>query len=531
MSCDKNCNAVRANDHTRHEMETSPRSSRKLLLAGLAAFAALLALAATASAQQYDPSLYAGMKWRLIGPYRAGRVTAVAGIPGQPAIYYMGTPGGGVWKTTDAGHVWKPIFDDAHVASIGSLALAPSNPNIIYVGTGEQTKGDGVFKSTDAGVTWTNVGLRDTNIITSILVDPKNPEVLLVAAFGTFTPGPQRGVFRSKDGGASWTKALFKDEKTGVADMCMDPNDHKVFYAAMWHPNFGPFGPITGSNEGPVGAIYKSTDAGATWKPLLGTGLPTGDLGRIGVTVATGYKGKRVFAIMNQGLFRSDDAGATWRRITTDPRVVGNGYFSKIYSDPRNPDMIYVMQTCTYRSTDGGEHFSAFKGAPGGDDYHVLWIDPENPARMILGVDQGATISVDAGQTWSTWYNQPIGQLYHVSTDNAFPYRAYSQQQDSGTVAVPSRSDYGQISFRDWYSVGGFEFGYIAPDPLDPNTVYATNAFSTVTKWDKHTAQLHYVFVPGIKDRPSIRTLCISAPRTCSRPPMVANPGRPSVST
>jgi photosystem II stability/assembly factor-like uncharacterized protein len=457
---------------------------------------AVLAFAGTQQAQDYNPNLYSGMKWRLIGPFRGGRVTAVAGVPGQPAVYYMGTPGGGVWKTTDGGLIWKPIFDDMRVASIGALAVAPSNPNVIYVATGEQMPGEGIFKSTDAGATWANVGLRRAHYLTSVIVDPRNPDIALVGSMGDFAPGPWRGVFRTANGGKTWDKVLFKDDQAGIADMCMDPGDPRVLYATFWRPDFGPFGPVSSTHENHSGAIYKTTDGGLTWQPLPGTGLPEGDLGRVGISVAPGNHGQRIFAIVNQGVFRSDDAGANWHPASADPRVVGNGYFSRIFSDPRNADVVYVMQTAVYRSTDGGRNFQAFTGAPSGDDFHVLWIDPTDSQRMILGVDQGATISVDGGATWSNWLNQPTGQFYHVSTDDSFPYHVYAEQQDSGTVAVPSRSDYGEISYRDWFSVGGFEYGYIAADPSDPNIVFATGWYGTLVRFDRQTGHIHYVYVP-----------------------------------
>jgi photosystem II stability/assembly factor-like uncharacterized protein len=464
--------------------------------------ALVLALASFAPAQQFDARLYSGMQWRLIGPFRAGRVTAVAGIAGDVSTYYMGTPGGGVWKTTDGGVVWKPIFDEAHVASIGALALAPSDPNIIYVATGEQTDGNGVYKSTDAGKSWTNVGLRDTKILSSIIMDPKDPNLVFVGALGDQMPGDARGVFRTTNGGKNWERVLFKDDTMGIADIALDPTNHKVLYAAMWRPEQGFFGSDTDKKkEGPDAAIYKSTDQGKTWKQLSGGQLPGDRMGRIGLAVAPGNKGRRVFAIMDQGLFRSDDAGQSWQRITTDPRVIGNWYFARVFTDPKNADIVYVMQTALYRSTDGGKTFTAFRGAPGGDDYHHMWIDPENPQRIVLGVDQGASISVDGGKSFTPWYNQATGQFYHVTTDDRFPYVAYAEQQDSGTVAVPSRSDYGRISYRDWFSVGGFEFGYIAPDPEDANTVYATGWFGTIVRYEKTTGQINFAFVPGEKYR------------------------------
>ena len=498
-------------------MTTARRCLISFALVGIIQFSS-----APSFAQQYpqtiNPSLYSAMRWRLIGPYRGGRVTAVAGISGDPTVYYMGTPGGGVWKTTDGGRVWNPIFDDQHVASIGAVALAPSNPNIIYVGTGEQTRGNGVYKSTDAGATWMHIGLEKAYYISSIVVDPRNSEIVIVgvlvrAVTSVSSEPPERGVFKSINGGKTWTRTLSKDGLDGIADMCADPGNAREIFAAMWHP------PDPSSNRDDKnkqdGWIYKSTDEGSTWSQVAGKGLPSEPLDRIGLAVAPGTRGRRVFAITGQGLFRSDDAGDTWRKITSDPRIIGSGYISRVYVDQRNPDIVHVMQTSTYRSTDGGQTFAAFKGAPGGDDYHVLWIDPQNTNRMILGVDQGATISVDGGKTWSSWYNQPTGQFYHVITDNQFPYVAYAPQQDSGTAAVPSRSDYGEISFRDWFSIGGFEFCYIAPDPLNSNIVYSGGWYGSVVRFDKTTGQIVHVFVRGNQDH------------TSQMPPLVFSPQNP----
>lgn len=459
-------------------------------------------------AWQLDPSLFSGLQWRLIGPYRAGRVTAVAGISGQPAIYYMGTPGGGVWKTNDGGRMWFPIFDQQHVASIGALAVAASNPSVIYVGTGEQTPGNGVYKSTDAGATWKNVGLEETRYITGIVVDPRDPQTVLVASAGGRVLGPpaghpvageDRGIFKSTDGGKSWNHVLSAaDARTGAFDLTADPANSKTVYATFWQRRGGPQAKAAAA---PVAAIYKSVDEGDTWHSISGHGLPDKGMGRIGVAVAAGNNGQRVFAIMSQGLFRSEDGGATWTRITTDPRVVGNGYFSRVFADPGNPDIVFVMQTSAYRSTDGGKTFAAYVGAPSGDDFHVLWIDPRNSQRMLLGVDQGAIVSRDGGQTWSSWYNQPTGQFYHVSADNTFPYHLYAAQQDSGTVAVPSRSDYGEISFRDWFSTGGFEDGYIVADPENANIIYSGGWYGTVLRFDKVTGQYATVFERGKRYR------------------------------
>lgn len=473
-----------------------------ILLYCLAGSLISLASLAPANAQQIDPSFYSAMRWRLIGPYRAGRVTAVAGIPGNAAVYYIGTPGGGVWKTTDGGTVWKPIFDSEHVASIGAVALAPSDTRIIYVGTGEQTLGNGVYKSTDAGATWSQIGLQDTHFINSVLVDPRNPNVVVVGVMGDDTPSDNRGVYKTTDGGKTWKKTLFQDNMTGVADMVMDPGNPRILYAAMWNPTDRLFFPRPEKPAtGPDAWIYKSTDEGSTWKRLDGDGMPPGKWGRTGLAVAPGNHGKRVFAIVGQGLYRSDDAGANWRQITKDPRVVGNSYFSRIFVDPRNADMVYVMQTCTYRSTDGGVNFEAFKGAPDGDDYHVLWIDPTNSERMILGVDQGATISLDGGKSWTPWYNQPTGQLYHLSAGNEFPYVIYASEQDSGSVAIPSRSDFGRIRNRDVFSPDGYEFGYIVEDPVHQYFVYSDGTPGTIVRLDRRTNQAVTVFSGGTKYR------------------------------
>jgi len=410
-------------------------------------------ISTAALAQQYDQDSFNAMKWRLVGPHRAGRVTSVAGIPGQPAIYYFGTPGGGVWKTTNGGRVWKPIFDDAHVASIGAIALAPSNTDIIYVGTGEETPGNGVYKSTDAGKTWTNVGLTDARYITAILVDPRDPNIALVSSRDYFQAGPARGVFKTTDSGKTWNKVLFKDDKTSVVEMVAAPDDSSIVYAATYALQIDP------NNRRALGSdsqIYKSTDAGATWQQLSGAGLPPTGRGTIGLAVAPGTSGKRVYTIINSGFFRSDDGGANWQRSTNDPRITGSTFFGKTYTDPRNPDVVFVMQTSMYRSIDGGKTFESYKGAPSGEDQHVLWIDTADSLRMILGSDQGAIVSLDGGRTWSDWFTQPTGQFYHVTTDNAFPYRLYAAQQDSGSVAVLSRSDFGMITYRDWFSTGAF---------------------------------------------------------------------------
>ena len=448
----------------------------------------------------FDPNLYSALKWRLIGPFRGGRVLAVAGISNRTNTYYLGGVAGGVWKTTDAGRVWKPVFDQVPTGSIGAIAVAPSNPNVIYVGAGEAdmrsdiTYGDGVFKSADGGATWKHLGLEDTQQIGRILVDARNPDVVLVAALGhPYGPNPDRGVFRSTDGGTTWQKVLYKDDNTGAIDLAADPDNFQTIFATLWRarrPPWSTYPPLGGPGSG----IYKSSDVGLTWHSLVGHGLPTEHLGRIGVAVAAGTGGRRVYAIVDaekqSGLYRSDDGGDNWTLVGSDPRIHGRGwYFGTVFTDPKNPDTVYVPNVSLYRSTDGGKTFTAIKGAPGGDDYHFLWIDPADPTRMILGCDQGASISVDYGETWTTWNNQPTGQFYHVTTDNQFPYRVYGSQQDSGTAAVASRSDYGRITFRDWYSIGGGESGYIAPDPTDPNIVYGGDTYGELFRFDKRTGQ------------------------------------------
>jgi photosystem II stability/assembly factor-like uncharacterized protein len=452
------------------------------------------------SAQEVSPSLYSEMKWRMIGPFRAGKVNAVVGVPGNPAVYYFAADGGGVWKTTDGGTVWKPIFDKEPVASIGALALAPSNPNIIYVGTGTNTisgdtsYGDGVYKSVDGGENWQHIGLEDTRHVERILIDPRNPEVVLVAAMGhTSGPNEERGVFRSTDGGRNWKKVLYKDNATGAADLCFDPANPRVVYATLWH-GIRKAGQ-KGTGYGPGGGLYKSVDEGITWTEIKGRGLPEGDWGRAGVVVAPRNHGQRVYLIVDAkekkgGLFRSDDAGATWKKATEDKRIDGFWYMGEIFVDPKNADIVYVPSQNMYRSTDGGHTFTAIKGAPGGDDYHTVWIDPTNSQRIMLGVDQGATISLNGGESWSTWYNQPTGQFYRVATDHRFPYWVYGPQQDSGTAGIASRGNNGQITERDWFPVGPGESGYTIPDPLDADVVYNAGPAGSVVRLSKSTGQV-----------------------------------------
>ena len=457
----------------------------------------LFLLSGFAAAQEATPDL-SGLRWRMIGPFRGGRTIAVSGVEGDPTTYYFGGVGGGVWRTTNAGVSWTPIFDNQPIASIGAIAVAASDPNTIYVGTGEAdfrsdlTYGNGVYKSTDAGKTWTNIGLRETRHISRIAIDPHNPAIVLVAAMGhAYGPNLDRGVFRSTDGGATWQKVLYKDQNTGAADIQLDPDNSQTVFAAMWsahRPPWSTYPPINGS-----GAIYKSNDGGATWSQITGGGLPSGEWGRVGLAVARGTHGRRVYALIDSkqgGIFRSDDGGQSWKLAGNDRRIMGRlWYFSEVDVDPKNPDIVYLPNVSIYRSTDGGKNFDAAKGAPGGDDYHTMWIDPSNPRRMIFGCDQGAAISVDGGLSWSSWYNQPTAQFYHVTVDNQFPYRVYGAQQDSGTASTTSRSDLGSITFRDWYSIGAGESGYIAPDPNDPNIVYGGDTYGGLHRFDRRTGQ------------------------------------------
>src|SRR5712691_5339593 len=469
----------------------------RITFARAALFAAvILALLASypAAAQQFDQNLFKGMKWRSIGPYRGGRSLAVAGVPGDPTVYYFGGVAGGVWKSTDAGSTWQPVFDKEGVSSIGSIAVAASDPNVIYAGTGEAcirgniSFGDGVYKSTDAGKNWKNVGLRDTRHIGRVIVHPRNPDLVYVAALGhAYGPNTERGVFRSADGGKTWEKVLYKDDKTGAIDISFDPSNPHILFAALWEASRSPWGLTSG---GPGSGLYKSTDSGSTWKRLEGNGLPKGLLGRIGVSVS-GADGSRVYALIEAedgGLYRSEDGGEKWERVNDERGFRQRAwYYTHVFADPKNVETLYVLNTRLYRSTDGGHKFTALLGSHG--DHHGLWNDPVNPQRMINGNDGGATITVNGGKSWTRQDNQPTAQFYHVITDNRFPYYVYGAQQDNSTVGIVSRSDRGAIGPGDWYPVGGGESGYIAVDPRDPNIVYAGSYQGYITRFDKRTGQ------------------------------------------
>ena len=456
----------------------------------------LLSVAVWAQAAGIDPALYGGLQWRLIGPFRGGRVLAVSGVHGEPQHFYFGSVDGGVWETEDTGRTWHPLFDAEHVGSIGALAVAPSDPKVIYVGTGEADMrsdiayGDGMYKSTDAGKTWTHIGLEDSYQIGKILVDPVNPDVVFVAVLGHgYGPNPVRGVFRSTDGGQTWKKVLYKDADTGAIDLAFGA-DTKTVYASLWQTRRPPWNVYPPSN-GPGSGLYKSVDSGETWTEITSHGIPTEGLGRIGLSVAASNP-SIVYALVDAkqgGLFRSDDAGASFKRVSSDKRIWQRGwYFGGVSADPKDPDTVYVCDTAMYKSTDGGKTFLPFLGDPTGDDFHVLWIDPDDSRRMISGVDQGTIITVDGGTTWSSWLNQPTGQFYHVVTDSRYPYWVYGAQQDSGAAAVPVQSGdkYDGIGMEQFHEVtAGGESGNIAPDPDDPDVVYG----GTVDKLDQKTGQ------------------------------------------
>ncbi|HTM31921.1 MAG TPA: hypothetical protein VL263_11470 [Vicinamibacterales bacterium] len=449
--------------------------------------AAAVAVAASLHAQAgIDPSLYSGLRWRMIGPFRGGRVAAVSGVPGRPGEFYFGHVNGGVWKTINAGRTWTPIFDDQPVASIGALAVAPNQPDTVYVGTGESTLrdstgyGNGVYKSVDAGRTWTHLGLDATQHIGRVAIDPRNADVVFVAAIGNlYAASPDRGVYKTTDGGKSWKKVLSRDDNTGAVDVVIDPANSSIVYASLWATRRAPWYTYAPSNS-PGGGVYKSSDGGNTWRPLTG-GLPTEAVGRIGIAVAPSNP-RRIYAVVDAkdgGLFRSDDAGETWRRATGDQRVWGRGwYFEKVAIDPTNADIVFVPNVGVHKSKDGGATFSTFavRGSPGGDDYHQLWISPTNPDVMIVASDQGAVVTLNGTADtpeWSSWYNQPTAQLYNVSITNSFPWIATGAQQDSGAVWVRSRSLTATISPRDWQGAcAGGESGNTAADPLDPDLLF-----------------------------------------------------------
>lgn len=460
-----------------------------------------ITISITAPAQPVAQSLYNCMQWRMIGPYRGGRTVGACGVNTQPNVFYMGVNNGGVWKTNDYGRTWKPLFDSESTGSIGDVAVAQSNPNVIYAGSGEGLQrpdlsvGNGIYKSADGGKTWTNTGLAAGMQVGGIAVDPTNENRVFAAVLGhPYGPNAERGVYRSQDGGKTWTKALYIDENTGAMQVSIDPENPNIVYADMWAARMAPWENGYFSIPDKCG-LYKSADGGTTWKKLE-KGLPSGkdSLGRIGFCIAPSDS-KRLYATVDAktgygGIYRSDDAGESWTRTNKDPRLWDRGDdFAEVKVDPKNPDIVYDANVMCWKSVDGGKTWSGFKGAPGGDDYHRFWINPTNPNIMMLAGDQGAIITVNGGETWSSWYNQPTAQLYHVSADNAFPYNVYSGQQESGSAGIASRGNDGEITMREWHPVGAEEYGYVVADPKNPNIIYG----GKISKYNKQTGQVQDV--------------------------------------
>ena len=471
----------------------SAKTGNAILACWLLACAQAAAAATSPAATGIPEQAFNAMQWRSIGPFRGGRAVAVAGVPGAPNTFYFGAAAGGVWKTLDAGATWKPIFDAVKASSIGAIAVAPSNPNILYVGTGEGnlrgnvTWGGGVFKSTDAGATWTDLGLTDTRQIGALIVDPHDPNVVLVAAIGhAFGPNTERGVFRTADGGKTWSRVLYKDELTGAIDLAADPRNAQIVYAALWQVRRQPWNFASG---GPGSGLYRSADGGLTWSQLTGHGLPAGILGRIDVAISP-VDSNRVYANIEAkdgGLYRSDDAGATWRRVSEDGRIRQRAwYFSKIYADTKALDTVYALNTGMLRSVDGGKTFDLVSATHG--DHHALWIDPNNANSLINANDGGASISLDGGKTWSTQDNQPTAQFYHVATDRQYPYYVYGAQQDNTNLAVASADAEGVIGPRNWFPAGGGESGFVVPDPRDPDIIYSS-AENQYARFNRHAMQ------------------------------------------
>ncbi|MEN9382706.1 MAG: hypothetical protein RI940_1589 [Bacteroidota bacterium] len=454
---------------------------------------------------QIDSNYFNAIKWRMIGPHRGGRTVGAVGVPQEPNVFYIGVNNGGVWKTTDYGRTWFPIFDDQNTGSIGDIAVAPSNPNVIYVGSGEGIQrpdlsvGNGMYKSVDAGKTWAHLGLDDAQQIGGLAVDPNDENRVFVAVLGhPYGPNTTRGVYRSLNGGKTWERVLYKDENTGAVQVAIDPQNPNIIYADMWAGRQGPW--ENGAWDGKESGLYKSIDGGTTWKKLT-NGLPTVQqgLGRIGFCIAP-TDPNRLYATVDAGkeggMYRSDDGGESWRSMSNDGRYWGRGSdFAEVKVDPKNKDIVYTANIVVWKSEDGGNNWKDFRGAPGGDDYHRIWINPNNSNIILIAADQGAIITVNGGATFSSWYNQPTAQFYHVSTDNAFPYNVYGGQQESGSVGIASRGNDGAITYRDWHPVGVEEYGYIAADPLNPDIIYG----GKITKYNKKTGQVQNIAPVALK--------------------------------
>src|SRR5262245_15443609 len=471
---------------------------------------ASVAVAPSMAAPTVPSSMYSDLRWRQVGPYRAGWATSVGGVPDDPLTYYFGAAGGGVWRTRNAGQTWQPLMQHETAAAVGALAIAPSNPRILYVGTGQEgsrydlMSGDGVYRSDDAGETWKHVGLEASRHIGAILVDPRDPNRVLVAAVGhAFGPNPERGVYLTTDGGKRWQPVLQGGDSTGAVDLAWDPSHPRVVFAAMWQMRMHPWLDYFQPQVGPGSGIYRSTDGGAHWTRLSG-GLPEGRVGRIGLAVANGSGGRIAYAVIavdagrarpdsasmarGGGLYRTRDGGNSWERVNSEASL-GNSYFGRMTVAPDDSNTVFLMGQSIQRSVDGGHHLEVLRGSPGGDDYHHLWINPRDPHAMIAGSDQGAAVSLDGGATWSSWYNQPTGQFYHLGADDQFPYHIYSGQQDNGTVEIASRGAYGVIEERDWHPVGGDERDDMVPMPGDSRSVFGSGLGGKVSRFEEETRQ------------------------------------------
>ena len=474
------------------------------LLAALVLVSATALPGAALAEARFDGAVterdYADLRWRQLGPFRAGWATAVAGIPGDPATFFFGGADGGVWKTTDAGVTWRAIFERGRSASIGAMAIAPSDPRVIWVGTGQVHQrwdvvaGEGLYRSTDGGASWNPAGLPDSRHIGKIWADPRDADVAVVAALGhLFGPGGERGLFRTEDGGRSWRQVLDPGPDTGAVEIAGDPAHPERLYAALWQVRRHPWMDYFQPTEGPGTAVYRSVDGGRSWTPAGRTGWPEGDLGRIALAVPPGSDGLKVWAaVSGKGLFATGDGGASWTLLNQDGSLA-NSYMANLTADPRDSARLWVMGRGLRRSDDGGKSFTIAKGAPGGDDYHILWIDPADSRRMITGADQGAVVTLNGGASWSSWYNQPTGQFYRLAADRRFPYWIYSGQQDTGSVAIASRSDYGQLTFRDWHPVGADERDGDIPDPANPDIVYGAGLGGRLSKWNARTGEVQNV--------------------------------------
>ena len=489
-------------------MNRLPRFVFPVLFIGMFCFGD--AVAQNAGAPQIPDKMFQDMSWRMIGPFRGGRTRAAVGVPSQPNVFYIGATNGGVWRSNDYGRTWTPIFDSQPTQSVGDIAVAPSDPNVIYVASGEGlhrpdlSVGDGIYRSSDAGKTWTHLGLRDGQQFPALAIDPTNPDKLFAAALGhPYGPNEERGIFRSTDGGKSWQKVLFKDVNTGGSDVLIDPSNPRIVYASLWEARLGPW-EDSNTYEGAGGGLFKSTDGGSTWNKLT-KGLPD-NLVQVHIAIAPSQP-SRLYAVFSTteknsygsgkglGFFRSDDGGESWNKITDDGRPamkIGGGDLSTIKVDPKNPDVVYSTSIVTVKSIDGGKTWKSIRGAPGGDDYQNLWINPNDPNIILLVADQGAIITVNGGETWSSWYNQPTAQLYHVASTNEFPYKVCAGQQESGSLCISSRGNYGEVTHWDWKPAGVIEYGYVAPDPLNPNIIYGAGR-NEVTRLDSNTGQIQNI--------------------------------------